>query len=52
MNKRQKYDMMVIRAKMNAEKATKSFIESWVAEEPEEIKEKKVWPSQVKNTTD
>lgn len=38
MNKRKEMDVKIVRAKINAQKAVKKYIENWYAEEPEEVK--------------
>ena len=38
MNKRQKLDIKIVRAKINAEKAVKKYLDNWYAEEPKEVK--------------
>ena len=37
MNKQQELDIMVVRAKINAQKSIKKFFENWYAEEPKEV---------------
>ena len=38
MNKRQQLDIKIVRAKINAEKAVKKYLDNWYAEEPKEVK--------------
>ena len=37
MNKRQEIDVMIVRAKINAQKALRKYMECWYAEEPKEV---------------
>ena len=38
MNKRRELDIKILRAKINAEKAVKKYLDNWYAEEPKEVK--------------
>lgn len=37
MNKQQQLDLMIVRARINADKAIKKYLENWFAEEPKEV---------------